>query len=90
MYEAWDRFEDAFDRRYGGPVRALVWRIAVSILLPVAWLCGTLLYVGFWAHGLSLGQEVIVGLVSVLVLFAGLATTWVTFGLELGPCWLDG
>lgn len=58
------------------------WRapILISILGPIAWLVFTLLYVGFWASGLTLFQDVVVVLVSVLVLGGVMAGVWTLWG----------
>ncbi|HTT25337.1 MAG TPA: hypothetical protein VMH90_00040 [Thermoplasmata archaeon] len=52
------------------------WRITASILGPVAWLCFTLVYVGFWAQGFSLFQSIVVVLVSALVLAGLMGALW--------------
>jgi hypothetical protein len=57
-------------------------RIVASILGPVAWLCFTLLYVGFWAKGFSVFQSVIVILVSIIVLAGLMAALWASFGMR--------
>ncbi len=67
--------------------RSLRRRIVASIIAPVAWLSFTLLYVGFWAHGFSLFQSIIVVIVSILVLFALMAVLWVTFGFREAGRW---
>ncbi len=69
--------------------RALRRRVLASIVAPVAWLSLTLLYVGFWAHGFSLFQSIIVVIVSILVLFAVMATLWVSFGFREGRRWME-
>lgn len=63
-------------RGFGRGLRA---RILLSILGPIAWLVFTLLYVGFWASGFSLFQDIIVVLVSILVLIAVVAAAWITW-----------
>jgi hypothetical protein len=78
-----------FSSPFHDTVRALWRRVVVSIVVPVAWLCFTLLYVGFWAHGFSLFQSVIVILVSILVLFAVMASVWVSFGMSQSRRWAD-
>jgi len=60
------------------------WRIQLSILGPVAWVCFTLLYVGFWAHGFSLFQSVIVILVSLILLFGIMGAAWAAWGMRRG------
>lgn len=62
-----------FDASWRGP-------ILVSILGPIAWLVFTLLYVGFWASGLTLFQDVVVILVSILVLGGVMAGVWTVWG----------
>jgi hypothetical protein len=69
--------------------RGLRRRIIASIIAPVAWLSLTLLYVGFWAHGFSLFQSIIVVIVSILVLFAVMAVVWVSFGFREARRWWD-
>jgi hypothetical protein len=54
----------------------------VSIAGAVGWICFTLLYVAFWAHGYSLFQSIIVIVVSLIVLAGVMAATWVSFGLR--------
>lgn len=70
--------------------RSLRRGIVASIVAPVAWLGLTLLYVGFWAHGFSLFQSIVVVLVSLLVLFATLAVLWVSFGFREARRWTHG
>lgn len=62
-----------FVRSWRGPV-------LVSILGPVGWLVFTLLYVGFWAGGLTLFQDVIVVLVSLLLLAGTMGAAWIVWG----------
>jgi hypothetical protein len=57
-------------------------RIVASILGPVAWLCFTLLYVGFWAKGFTVFQSVIVILVSIIILAGLMAALWASFGMR--------
>lgn len=64
-------------------VRAALWRVIISVLAPVVWLSLTLLYFGFWANGLTLAQDVVVGVVSVLALLGTLTVLWVSFGIQL-------
>jgi hypothetical protein len=63
------------------------WRILASILGTISWLIFTLLYVGFWAHGFSLFQSVIVILVSLLILVGILGTTWAVWGTRQMAGW---
>ena len=63
------------------------WRVMLSILGPIAWLCFTLLYVGFWAQGLTLFQSVIVILVSILILGGVMGATWSSWGFNHRNQW---
>jgi hypothetical protein len=64
-------------------------RIVASIVLPVAWLSATLLYVAFWAHGFDLFQNIVVIVVSILVLIGVMAGMWVSFGFRQMRIWAD-
>jgi hypothetical protein len=57
-------------------------RVVASIIGPVAWLSFTLLYVGFWAHGFTLFQSVIVILVSVIILAGLMGALWASWGMR--------
>jgi hypothetical protein len=57
-------------------------RVMGSIIGGTAWLVFVLLYVGFWASGLSLGQSVIVVLVSIVVLVGAMGVLWVSWGMR--------
>ncbi len=58
------------------------WRVLLTILGPIAWLCFTLLYVGFWAQGFSLFQDLVVILVSLLVLGGVVVSAWASWGIR--------
>jgi len=62
------------------PWEGIRWGILASIVGPIAWLVFTLLFVGFWAHGFTLFQSLIVIVVSLLILTGVLATGWVAWG----------
>jgi hypothetical protein len=64
-------------------------RILASIAATVGWLCLTLLYVAFWAHGFSLFQSIVVVVVSLLVLAAFLMGAWVSYGMRFAGRWPD-
>ncbi|HTZ61609.1 MAG TPA: hypothetical protein VMC82_03070 [Thermoplasmata archaeon] len=68
------------------PHSDLLGRLRRSVLLSiagiVAWVCFTLLYVGFWAQGFSLFQSIIVIVVSLVVLAGVLAGAWISFGMR--------
>ncbi len=63
------------------------WRVLLSVLGPITWLVFTLLYVGFWATGFSLFQDIIVLLVSVLLLGGVMAGAWITSGTGANWRW---
>lgn len=77
------------DRPVARTLRSLAWRISLSIIAPIAWLSFLLLFLTFWAHGLSLAQEIVVGFVSVLGLLGALLLIWVTFGVGLVRRWAE-
>jgi hypothetical protein len=59
----------------------------VSIVVPITWLCVTLLYVGFWASGFSLFQSIIVILVSTLIMGGVLGVAWMAWGPRYRHAW---
>lgn len=67
------------DPRFVAGLRA---RVLGSIVGGTAWLVFILLYVGFWASGLSLGQSIIVVLVSIVLLVGALGVLWVSWGMR--------
>jgi len=77
------------DAPFSASLRGLKRRIIASILVPVAWLSGTLLYLAFWAHGFSLFQSVVLVVVSILVLFAVMAGIWISFGFRQARTWME-
>jgi hypothetical protein len=77
----------SFSSKVSETSRSVRRRVVASIIAPVAWLSLTLLYVGFWAHGFSLFQSIIVVIVSILVLFAVMAVLWVSFGFREASRW---
>lgn len=80
-------FEDDPGFPFSGTVRGAIWRIAATVVAAVVWLSLTLLYLAFWAHGLTLFQYLVVGTVSVLSLFGAMVIIWVTFGLRFYHKW---
>lgn len=76
---------------HGSGVRPLAagmrWRVLLSVLGPIAWLVFTLLYVGFWATGFSLFQDLVVVLVSILILGGVMAGIWITWAGRPGWRW---
>ena len=67
--------------------RGLRWRIVMSILVPITWLCVTLLYVGFWASNFSLFQSIIVILVSTLIMGGVMGAAWTVWGPRYRHAW---
>ncbi len=67
--------------------RGLRWRLTVSILVPITWLCVTLLYVGFWASGFSIFQSVIVIIVSTLIMGGVMGAVWMAWGPRYRRAW---
>jgi hypothetical protein len=55
----------------------------------IAWVCFTLLYVAFWAHGFSLFQSIVVIIVSLLILTGVVVGSWISFGLRWAGRWDD-
>lgn len=68
-------------------VEGFRWRVLASIIGPVAWICFTLLYVGFWASGFSLFQSIIVILVSVIILGGVMGVLWTSWGPRYHRPW---
>ena len=64
-------------------------RLLLSIGATVGWICLTLLYLAFWAHGFTLVQSIVVIVVSLLVLGAILVGAWISFGLRFVHRWSD-
>lgn len=86
-----DRWESSEERGFGGRsvVRGAVWRVALSVVAPIVWLAGTLLFYAFFAGGFSWVQDVVVGVVSALGLLATLLLLWLSFGLRWVGRWAD-
>ena len=67
--------------------KGLRWRMTFSILVPIGWLCVTLLYVGFWASGFTLFQSIIVILVSTLIMGGAMGAIWMAWGPRYRHAW---
>ncbi len=67
--------------------KGLRWRMTVSLIVPIAWLCVTLLYVGFWASGFTLFQSIILILVSALVMGGVMGSIWMAWGPKYRHAW---
>jgi hypothetical protein len=66
----------------GGAITRIRWAVVTSIAAAAAWISFTLLYVAFWAPGFSLFQSIVVIVVSLVLLAAVMAATWVSFGMR--------
>jgi len=81
------------DRGFPNPisqtVRSLRTRIVATVVGSTAWISFTLLYLGFWAHGFSLVQNVIVVITSLVILFGTIVALWVSYGFGLARRWVD-
>lgn len=62
----------------------LMWRIIGSIVAFSGFLIGSLIYVGFYAHGYDFTQKVIVVLVALILAVTAIAIMWVTFAGRRG------
>lgn len=58
-------------------------RVALTIIVAVAWISFVILYVAFWASGLSLFQSIAVIIVSILILGGILGAVWVSWGMKM-------
>ncbi len=85
-HDPWDGSGDG-EHFVSGTIRAAVWRIVASIFAPIAWLSFTLLFLGFWAHGFTVAQDIVVGAVSALTLLGFLLAVWVSFGFRITRRW---
>lgn len=72
--------QDRMMRGWEDAPKGLRWRILVSVLGPIAWVCLTLLYVGFWSSGFTVVQSLIVVLVSTLVMAGVITALWIGWG----------
>ncbi len=60
-------------------------RVAVSIVVGVAWLAFLIIFLAFYADRFSVYQNLAVFLVSVLVVGAILCPMWVYWGIKIAP-----
>lgn len=70
-------------------LRSLRTRVVATVVGGTAWISFTLLYLGFWAHGFSLLQNVVVVLTSLVILFGTIVALWVSYGLGFARRWAD-
>lgn len=78
--------------RGGNLARGILRRIIGTILIVTAFLVGSLVYVGFYTAGYSLGQRVIVVLVAMILAIASISIMWVTWAQRRGwipSKWMD-
>jgi hypothetical protein len=65
----------------------LRWRVIFSIVVPIAWLSATLLYVGFWASGFTLFQSIVLVIVSALIMGGAMGVVWTIWGPKYRHAW---
>jgi VIT1/CCC1 family predicted Fe2+/Mn2+ transporter len=66
------------NRTYKSMYRNMLWRTVVTVLVGCFALIGSLLYVGFYAIGLSLLQKIIIVLVALIAAGAVITLVWMT------------
>ncbi len=89
MAESTSTMFDSFGEIASRTVRGAIVRIVLTILIPLAWLSVTLLYLAFWAQGFSVFQDVVIFVVSMLALFGAVAGMWISFGLRTARRWIE-
>ena len=67
-----------------GMTRGMMLRIIGTIIVFTGFLVGSLVYVGFYTGGYSLGQRIIVVLVALILAIAVIAIMWVTWASRRG------
>jgi hypothetical protein len=70
--------------RVEGVARGIFWRIVGSIVIVTGFLVGSLIYVGFYTAGYSLGQRIVVVLVAFIIAIAALSIMWLTWAQRRG------
>ena len=70
-------------------VRGALVRVVLSVLVPVAWISLTLVYVAFFAPRFSVFQDIVLVIISVLALVGALTVMWVSFGMRMYHDWVD-
>jgi hypothetical protein len=84
-------FHDDWPFEHGFPFRAAirgtVRRLVASVMIPIAWFCGVLLFLAFFSTGFSYVQDAVIVVVSALLALAGLIGLWVSFGLKQARTW---
>jgi hypothetical protein len=61
-----------------GPVIPIV----VSIIAGIGWIIFILLHAFFWSEGFTLFQNIVIGIVSLLIVVAVLGVAWVVWALR--------
>jgi hypothetical protein len=64
-------------------------RLVLSVVVPVAWVSLTLVYVAFFAPTFSVFQDIVLVVISILALVCALTVMWVSFGLRMYHDWVD-
>ena len=75
-----------------GMASGMMLRIIGTIIVFTGFLVGSLIYVGFYTGGYSLGQRIIVVLVALILAIAVIAIMWVTWARRRGwmrRMWMD-
>lgn len=70
--------------RVDSMARGIFWRIVGTIVLAAGFLIGSLVYVGFYTGGYSLGQRIIVVLVGFILAIAAISIMWLTWADRRG------
>ncbi len=63
---------------------SIMLRIIGTIITLAGFLIGSLVYVGFYTAGYSLGQRIVVVLVALIIALAAISIMWVTFAGRRG------
>jgi len=58
------------------------WRAAVSAVVGIGWLIFMIAHLFFWAKHYTIYENIAIFLVSILVMAAILAPTWITWGIK--------
>ena len=62
--------------------------IVISILAGIGWCIFILWYTFFWSSNFSLFQNIVVGLISLLIVGGFLGLVWVVWGFRAGGWWM--
>ncbi len=61
------------------------WRVSLSIIAFFGWLIFIVLWLFFYASSFTIYQNLAVILVSILVFFAVMGSSWAFWGMKYGP-----